>query len=373
MIKAWLSSRAGVAVLAVVGTAMVTGGLSVAAAESGGDTIHGCYGSPRAHLRIIDPGQGESCKDGETAISWNSEGRVGATGPSGALALAGRACAAGASVTGFDSSGNPTCSDGSLASPAPTEEPSSEELTDPTSEPTDATSEPTAPGDETTTVEDADGDGLPDTEDCAPAAPNPPDAEGCFAPASVYDVSAKVVTGDALVSSLVVTAVTTSGAAAWIAAQPSQEGFEGVEGSAIKLVLNEVESRPELAIGDVVTAYGATRENAGHVELVAQGVEVTGRGAALGEPTALSAEELVGRTELDGTLVEVTDPELRPLGQGGWVLVGGVTVDGILMGGLPTLPAGTQLSSIVGIAQTAQSEGTALLLPRGPEDIVTSE
>ncbi len=354
-IAEWMRSRFGVALLAAVSTAVVTGGISAAALPSAGATIHGCYSSTDGYLRVVDP-QNQACQGDETAISWNQEGQVGAAGDAGAqgergepgpagdpgvLALAGKSCPIDASVTGFDESGNLLCSDGTTTQPE---------------------GEPEGTGE--------DGDGLTDADDCAPTDPNPPGAEECFAPASVYDLTSKAVTGNALISELLVTAVTRSGSAAWVAAQPGDDQYQGAEGSAIKLVLTGMEKLPSVAIGDRLTAYGAVRQTAGHVELVADGLEVSSSGENVSPAVEVTAEELVGNVGLDGVLVSLTGWSLGTIGEGGWVTSAGITLDRTLMGEFPMHAVGTTFASVVGVAQTAQSTGTALLLPRVDEDFV---
>ena len=50
---------------------------------------------------------------------------------------------------------------------------------------------------------------------------------------------------------------------------------------------------------------------------------------------------------------------------------GGIVLDRTLMGEFPPYPVETTFVSIVGVAQTAQSQGSALLLPREERDFVS--
>lgn len=78
----------------VLAGSIVVGGAVVASASipSAGGTIQGCYtnknllnGSLNTSgvLRVIDQGAGETCRSGETALSWNQTGPQGPVGPTG--------------------------------------------------------------------------------------------------------------------------------------------------------------------------------------------------------------------------------------------------------------------------------------------------
>lgn len=59
-----------------------TVGLSVSAwADDGGTVISGCYHNHTGVLRIR--GNGEQCRDQETAVEWNQQGPEGLPGPAG--------------------------------------------------------------------------------------------------------------------------------------------------------------------------------------------------------------------------------------------------------------------------------------------------
>jgi hypothetical protein len=107
----------GVVVLAVAVAAGVGLAAGVTLPFSGdGNTINGCYATSGT-LKVLTP-KNTTCGAGETAIHWNQTGPTGATGPQGASGPQGaqgtgpasQSCPAGSYVTGFDSSGNITCS-----------------------------------------------------------------------------------------------------------------------------------------------------------------------------------------------------------------------------------------------------------------------
>jgi hypothetical protein len=56
-------------------------GIAWASIPDAGDLIHGCFDG-KGTLRVID-GSTSTCKNGETALSWNQIGPRGATGPQG--------------------------------------------------------------------------------------------------------------------------------------------------------------------------------------------------------------------------------------------------------------------------------------------------
>src|SRR5215213_5978306 len=80
--------------LAVVGLAVgiaVGSGVAAASIPSAGGSIQGCYTNKNllngtlnssGALRVIDAAT-ESCRSGETAISWNQAGTQGPAGPQG--------------------------------------------------------------------------------------------------------------------------------------------------------------------------------------------------------------------------------------------------------------------------------------------------
>lgn len=70
-------SFAVVAALALVGAT----GVAAGSTSSGPDVITAC--SSKNQFRIIDTSAGERCKAGETELTWNREGRPGATGVAG--------------------------------------------------------------------------------------------------------------------------------------------------------------------------------------------------------------------------------------------------------------------------------------------------
>jgi hypothetical protein len=82
-------------VAAAAGLSLLAGGAIFAAVHLGipdpAGVIHGCYHDGSGRLRLIDPSR-ESCRRGESAISWNVTGPAGAPGmpgPAGAQGPAG--------------------------------------------------------------------------------------------------------------------------------------------------------------------------------------------------------------------------------------------------------------------------------------------
>jgi hypothetical protein len=83
---------------AVVALAMLVGGIAWAAIPGPDGTIHACYHVKKsgelendAKLRLIDPGNGDSCKQGEAELVWNQTGAAGPPGPQGPVGPAGPA------------------------------------------------------------------------------------------------------------------------------------------------------------------------------------------------------------------------------------------------------------------------------------------
>jgi hypothetical protein len=85
----------------IVATAALAAGIAWAAIPGPDGTIHACYHVKKsgelesdAKLRLIDPGNGDSCKEGEAELVWNQTGAAGPpglqgpAGPSGLLAWA---------------------------------------------------------------------------------------------------------------------------------------------------------------------------------------------------------------------------------------------------------------------------------------------
>jgi hypothetical protein len=63
---------------------VVSVGIAYAAIPDSNGVIHGCYVSGQGQLRVIDTAKAkESCKNNETAISWNQQGPKGDKGDTG--------------------------------------------------------------------------------------------------------------------------------------------------------------------------------------------------------------------------------------------------------------------------------------------------
>ena len=78
-----LPSRLTVPLVAAVTIVLLGTGLAAAAIPDPVGTYHGCYAKNGGTLRVIDPAR-ESCKSGETKMTWSAVGPTGATGATGA-------------------------------------------------------------------------------------------------------------------------------------------------------------------------------------------------------------------------------------------------------------------------------------------------
>jgi len=112
-VTTWLRRVAGIGVVLVISTVAIS-----AAQTPGGDgAIHACYRSSGllnlnpGDLRIIDRDRGQTCRSGETPISWNREGEAGPEGPQGLIGPQGTAGAEGPrgpqGLMGLDGPGGP--------------------------------------------------------------------------------------------------------------------------------------------------------------------------------------------------------------------------------------------------------------------------
>jgi hypothetical protein len=77
-----LGRRVRWAALGAIVGALAVGGVAWADIPDSG-VIQGCYKTVGGSLRVIDASLGESCKVGETSLSWNQSGPTGAQGPVG--------------------------------------------------------------------------------------------------------------------------------------------------------------------------------------------------------------------------------------------------------------------------------------------------
>jgi hypothetical protein len=72
----------------LVAAVLVLGGIAYAAIPDSGGVIHGCYGTSNGQLRVIDD-RAQTCKNGETALSWNQQGPNGDKGDQGVQGIQG--------------------------------------------------------------------------------------------------------------------------------------------------------------------------------------------------------------------------------------------------------------------------------------------
>ncbi len=75
--------------LAIVGIALVVGGIAYAAIPDGSGVIHGCYQKNQGTLRVIDTGTTQTCSSSEAPLTWSQTGPQGLQGPQGAQGLQG--------------------------------------------------------------------------------------------------------------------------------------------------------------------------------------------------------------------------------------------------------------------------------------------
>jgi hypothetical protein len=69
--------------LAIVGIALVVGGIAYAAIPDGSGVIHGCYQKNQGTLRVIDTGTTQTCSSSEAPLTWSQTGPQGQPGEQG--------------------------------------------------------------------------------------------------------------------------------------------------------------------------------------------------------------------------------------------------------------------------------------------------
>jgi hypothetical protein len=69
--------------LAIVGIALVAGGIAYAAIPDGSGVIHGCYQKNQGTLRVIDTGTTQTCSSSEAPLTWSQTGPQGQPGQQG--------------------------------------------------------------------------------------------------------------------------------------------------------------------------------------------------------------------------------------------------------------------------------------------------
>jgi hypothetical protein len=95
MTRSQLNPRTRIIAVAV-GALALAGAVAYATIPDSGGVIHGCYNTTNGQLRVIDTGAGQTCKNGEAAISWSQIGATGPIGPVGPQGPSGQPGAPGA-------------------------------------------------------------------------------------------------------------------------------------------------------------------------------------------------------------------------------------------------------------------------------------
>lgn len=211
---------------------------------------------------------------------------------------------------------------------------------------------------------DADGDDIPDADDCAPSDANPEGALECFVPTTIYDFNE----GDlpvgtrAYIENVLITARRSNNRLAYGATIPGDPGYAGQDFSGIELrssdTFLEIGSR-SLILGTVKDGFiqvTDTGETAPCCESVPGPISIT--------PASLAS----GPDGLNGLLLEVTGVSVASSTTDQWLLTESIRVDNDLFGELPQYGPGTAFESIRGHASTLGS-GTPALSPRAAGDI----
>jgi hypothetical protein len=95
--------KRGWVLLAAVAAISTFAAVAQAAIPASNGTIRACYKNNNGDLRVVDS---ESCKNNETALTWNQTGVAGPAGPAGPTGPAGEAGPAGAAgpagISGYE-------------------------------------------------------------------------------------------------------------------------------------------------------------------------------------------------------------------------------------------------------------------------------
>ncbi len=211
---------------------------------------------------------------------------------------------------------------------------------------------------------DADGDDIPDADDCAPNDPNPEGALECFVPTTIYDLNAgELPTGTrAYLENVLITARAGNNRVAYGATIPGDPGYSGQDFSGI-----------ELRTADIFLETGSRQFLSGSVRDGFFQVTDTGDSApcceAVPDPIAVTPASLAsGPDALNGLLVEITNVSVASSSAEEWLLTESIRVDDDLFSELPQFGPGTVFESVRGHATTAGG-GTPAISPRGLNDI----
>lgn len=240
-------------------------------------------------------------------------------------------------------------------------------------------------------IEDADGDGIPDSSDNCASVANPSqadsDADGfgdacdpCpatadpsgYCPATIYELNEGVVPGGEKVAITNALVTASSPSTIWVAVKETDPGWKGRAYSGLDIDVSSPGTAP--AQGDRISAEGTSSFNSAGGSLEAAAVQIE---SALGEEftpypaTAAEFTEVVKEAELNDLPIAV--PGLKresATGTTSWAMSGGIFLGSLIIGELPsgTYTDGQTFSSISGIAETM--EELHQLLPRAGSDIV---
>lgn len=219
-------------------------------------------------------------------------------------------------------------------------------------------------------IVDSDGDGIADSEDCAPHyADSNPDDGVCQALTTTYDLRANPGSSDAIYDLLDValTATTPDGASVWVQTPPGHPDYAGVENSGVRVDL--AAAGGTWTAGDLVEVSGTWDGS----RLTAASMVKLGTGSVLA-PTTIDVSLTGWPSEFDGVLVSFLDEIVwEQTASGGFETQTGFAVDALVAGTLPTYTNGTQLSSLTGVFDAdPASDPVGSLHPRSSADIVVA-